>query len=49
MRLPIDKVTGVVPNEPARIFGPGMSTMIARSGAMARTLRNRSIPEAISP
>ena len=46
---PTLKVTSDVPKEPARILGPGMSTMMARSGAMTRTRRNSSTPEAMSP
>ena len=46
---PTFSVTGVVPKEPARILGPGMSTMMARSGAIARTRRKRSIPDSMSP
>ena len=37
------------PNDPARIFGPGMSTIRARSGASARIRRRRSMHEGMSP
>ncbi len=46
---PMLSSTGVVPKDPARILGPGMSTMIARSGASLRSLRSRARFEGMSP